>query len=38
VELEHALFGLRELSQAIRPFAEDFSGLEGAHTVDKRRR
>jgi hypothetical protein len=41
VEMEHALFGLSELSEAFaafRPFAEDFSGLEGAHTVDDRRR
>jgi hypothetical protein len=38
VELEHSLFGLSELSQAFRPFAEDYSGLEGAHTVDERRR
>jgi hypothetical protein len=38
VELEQALFGLSELSQVFRPFAEDLSGLEGAHTVDERRR
>jgi hypothetical protein len=38
VELEHALFGLNELSQAFRPFTESISGLEGVHTVDERRR
>jgi hypothetical protein len=38
VELQQALFGLSELSEAFRAFTGDFSGLEGAHTVDKRRR
>jgi hypothetical protein len=35
VELEQALFGLSALSEAFGAFAEDSSGLEGSHTVDK---
>ena len=38
VELQHALFGLTQLSQAFEAFAENVSGLEGAHAVDECRR
>ncbi|HXB75309.1 MAG TPA: hypothetical protein VNY05_44165 [Candidatus Acidoferrales bacterium] len=38
VELEQALFGLSQLSEAFGAFAEDLSGMESAHTVVERRR
>jgi hypothetical protein len=38
VQLEHALFGLAQLAEALRGFAEDASGAEQQHAVHNTRR
>jgi len=37
VELEHMLYGLGDLAQAVRDFTEPYSGLEQANPVKNRR-